>query len=258
MTGNHFYPSFVLCENLLIICVNSYFIIMALYYNLPVYKASYKLMKMLFACSSGFAREYKYTTGQELKNEGMSLIKNIYRANKAMDKVVHIGEARENLEMIRLFLRLMQDFGQLSLKKFVEINLAVEGVSKQLAAWEKYSQGKSMEKATPESSVATAQASARSKSNNPLASSEEFCPKSGHIARLHQKNRAINSAVILPLAGNRNTDGSFNNLGSNENSWSSSVSGGNAWNRNLNVGEARVYRGTNNQSAGLSVRCVKD
>ena len=142
---------------------------MALYYNLPVYKASYELMKMLFACSSGFAREYKYTTGQELKNEGMSLIKNIYRANKATDKVVHIEEARENLEMIRLFLRLMQDFGQLSLKKFVEINLAVEGVSRQLATWEKYSRGKSVDKKTPESSVATAQASVRSKSNNPLA-----------------------------------------------------------------------------------------
>ena len=231
---------------------------MALYYNLPVYKASYKLMILLFASSSGFAREYKYTTGQELKNEGMSLIKNIYRANKATDKVARIGEARENLEMIRLFLRLMQDFGQLSLKKFVEINLAVEEVSRQLAAWEKYSRGISMEKAPPESSVVKAQASARSKSNSPLAESEEFCPESGHIARLHQKNRAINSAAVLPLAGNRNTDGSFNNLGSNENSWSSSVSGGNAWNRNLNLGEARVNRNTNNQSNGFSVRCVKD
>jgi len=115
---------------------------MALYYNLPIYKASYKLMMMLFASSSGFAREYKYTVGQELKDEGLFLIKNIYRANKATDKIIHIGEARENLEVIRLFLRLMQDFRQLSLRKFVETNLAIEEVSKQLAAWEKYSQAK--------------------------------------------------------------------------------------------------------------------
>ncbi len=76
---------------------------MALYYNLPIYKASYKLVTMLFASSSGFAREYKYTAGQELKDEGLSLIKNIYRANKAIDKIVNIGDARENLEIIRLF-----------------------------------------------------------------------------------------------------------------------------------------------------------
>ncbi|HOI97933.1 MAG TPA: hypothetical protein PLA19_05545 [Candidatus Pacearchaeota archaeon] len=39
---------------------------MALYYNLPIYKASYKLITMLFANSSGFAREYKYTVGQDM------------------------------------------------------------------------------------------------------------------------------------------------------------------------------------------------
>ena len=60
---------------------------MALYYTLPVYKASYKLVILLFANSENFAREYKYTVGQDLKNEGSMLIKNIYRANKAMDKI---------------------------------------------------------------------------------------------------------------------------------------------------------------------------
>jgi len=154
---------------------------MALYYNLPIYKASYKLVIMLFANSSTFAREYKYTAGQELKHEGLLLIKNIYRANKATDKIIHIAEARENLEIIRLFLRLMQDLGQLSLKAFVETNQGIEEVSKQLAAWERYSKGK----IPPESPVARAQASARSKSNNPLALSEEFRPESGRIARLH-------------------------------------------------------------------------
>jgi hypothetical protein len=135
---------------------------------------------MLFANADNFAREYKYTTGQELKNEGLLLIKNIYRANKAMDKTVAIGEARENVEMIRLFVRLMQDFKQLGLKKFVEINISIEEVSKQLSAWEKYSKG--ARGAPPESSAVRAQASVRSNSNNPLALSEEFCPTPGHVA----------------------------------------------------------------------------
>lgn len=115
---------------------------MALYYNLPVYKASYKLVYLLFVETGSFAREYKYTIGQELKDEGMSLIKNIYRANKARNKASAIGEARENVEMIRLQLRLMQDFRQISLKKFVEINQAIEDVSRQLVLWEKYNKEK--------------------------------------------------------------------------------------------------------------------
>ena len=113
---------------------------MALYYTLPVYKESYKLVMMLFVSSNSFAREYKYTVGQDLKNEGTTLIKNIYRANKSADKTIYLNEARENLETIRLFLRLMQDFNQMSLKVFVEINQSIENASRQLTAWEKYSQ----------------------------------------------------------------------------------------------------------------------
>ena len=43
------------------------------------------------------------------------------------------------MEIIRLLVRLMQDFKQISLKSFVEINQAIEVVSKQLTAWGNYS-----------------------------------------------------------------------------------------------------------------------
>jgi len=151
---------------------------------------------MVFQTSSSFSREYKYTTGQDLKNEGTELIKNIYRANKAEDKIIYIAKAKENLEVIRLFIRLMQDFNQLGIKPFVEINQEIEIVSKQLAAWEKYSISKLSNstksksesnkniKVMPESFVARAQTSVHSKSNNPLIKikNEEFCPALGHIA----------------------------------------------------------------------------
>ncbi len=235
---------------------------MALYYTLPVYKASYKLVILLFSNSDNFAREYKYTVGQKMKEEGAELIKNIYRANKAMDKSAAIGEARENVEMIRLFVRLMQEFDQIGLKKFVEINLNIEEVSKQLANWEKYSSEKlKVEKSPPESSVARAQTSVRSKSHNPLVlTGEESRPITGHISRLHQKNRAINSEVIVPLAaaGNRNnSNGSMNNVGSNGNYWSSSINGTNAYNLNFNSGSVNSAN-NNNRANGFSVRCIKD
>jgi len=228
---------------------------MALYYTLPVYKASYKLVILLFANSENFAREYKYTTGQELKDQGMELIKNIYRANKAMDKAASIGQARENVEMIRLFVRLMQDFDQIGLKKFVEINLCIEEVSKQLANWEAYGKVKVT---PPESSVVRAQASVRSKSNNPLAFREEYRPNTGRVAWPHKKDRATNPEVMIPLAGNRNNgSGSMNNLGSNGNYWSSSINGANANNLNFNTGGVNPGN-NNNRGNGFSVRCLKD
>jgi len=110
----------------------------------------------------------------------------------------------------------------------------------------------------PESSVARAQASVHSKSNNPLAFlSEEFCPTSGHITQLHKKLCVINIVVIITVAGNRNnSNGSLNNVGSNGNYWSSTIDGTNSRNLNFNSANANMY--SNYRAFGFSVRCLKD
>lgn len=73
--------------------------------------------------------------------------------------------------------------------------------------------------------------------------------------RQKEKMIIFNSGL---LAGYRNTDGSFNNRGTNANIWSSLESGTNAWRRNLNSGNATVNRNANNKLYGFSVRCIKD
>jgi len=45
--------------------------------------------------------------------------------------------AREQIEVIRLLIRVMKDMKQISLKKFVTVNKSVENVSKQLSGWHK-------------------------------------------------------------------------------------------------------------------------
>ena len=68
----------------------------------------------------------------------------------------------------------------------------------------------------------------------------------------------IKTAGALP-GGNRNNNGSFNNLGNNANFWSSTEnSSSNAWNRNLNYNNADVNRNNNNKENGFSLRCTKD
>ncbi len=113
---------------------------MANYDNLPVYRESYSLLLDLFKFIKNFSREYKYTLGESMKKEAVEMITNIYRANssfrKRRDK---IRFARENLEAIRLFLRLSNDLGLIGLEKFVILNLRLEAVSKQLTGWERTS-----------------------------------------------------------------------------------------------------------------------
>jgi hypothetical protein len=59
------------------------------------------------------------------------------------------------------------------------------------------------------------------------------------------------------MAGNRNnSNGSLNNVGTNGNYWSSTVSGTNA--RNLNFNSSNANMNDNNRANGFSVRCLKD
>lgn len=115
---------------------------MAIYDNLPVYKTSYDLLVAIFGLARNFQRDYRYTLGEKLKEEMVALITNIYRANSRRDKGPLIEKARENIEVTRLYLRLLKDLKQVSLPKFVELNRKVEDVSKQLAGWGKYSDGR--------------------------------------------------------------------------------------------------------------------
>jgi len=110
---------------------------MATYDHLPVYKASYDLLVLLFQFTKDFSREYKFTIGESIKKETVAMITNIYRANSSYAKKDIIRGARENIETIRLFLRLLKDLKQVNIKKFVQINEKIESVSKQLTAWQK-------------------------------------------------------------------------------------------------------------------------
>ncbi|MBN1480418.1 hypothetical protein EH223_20385 [candidate division KSB1 bacterium] len=110
---------------------------MALYDELPVYKASYDLLLEIFKFTKNFAREYKYTIGESLKKETLELITLIYRANSKQEKWQTLQTAREHIEVVRLFVRLLKDLRQISLEKFVQVNKNIENVSKQLTGWQK-------------------------------------------------------------------------------------------------------------------------
>jgi len=112
---------------------------MAIYDTLPVYKVSYDFLLDLFKFTKNFDREYKYTLGEDLKRETTEMIANIYRANSAQSKRALLQAARENLEVVRLYLRLIKDLKQISLGKFVTLNEKIESVSKQLSAWQRSS-----------------------------------------------------------------------------------------------------------------------
>ncbi|HOE39015.1 MAG TPA: four helix bundle protein [Bacteroidales bacterium] len=110
---------------------------MALYNELPIYKAIYDLLLAIFKFTKDFSKEYKYTVGESLKKETIELLTLIYRANSRHQKDDVLQQAREQIEVIRLLIRVMKDMRQINIEKFVKINEVIENVSKQLTGWQK-------------------------------------------------------------------------------------------------------------------------
>jgi len=108
---------------------------MAIYENLPVYKASYDLLILTFQIIKEFKKEYKYNLWDTIKKEVINLISNIYKANYKTDKSRNIASAREKIELLRLYFRLSRDLRIITMNKYIEVNILVENISKQLTAW---------------------------------------------------------------------------------------------------------------------------
>ena len=113
---------------------------MAVFTSLPVYKSAYDLLVELHNRVTHFSREHKFTLGEKIKNETLSLIVNIYKANKSKkaNRMNYIEQARENIELTRLYIRLCKDLKIIGLKAFVFLNQKIEEVSKQLKGWYSY------------------------------------------------------------------------------------------------------------------------
>ena len=92
---------------------------MALYYDLPVFKAVYKLILLIYNLTKDFSKEYKYTLWQDLKKDSMVLMRSIYSANKAQNKKEYLAAFLDDFELLKLELRLCTDMKIISIKKQV-------------------------------------------------------------------------------------------------------------------------------------------
>ena len=112
------------------------------YYHLDVYKSSYKLLTEVYKSFRNLNREYKYTIGEKVKERVFEVLVGIYRANRSKDKVACLHKALEDVEYIRLSLRLLRDLGVLSEKKFVRLMQISEDVLVQFEKWKHYEEKK--------------------------------------------------------------------------------------------------------------------
>ena len=108
---------------------------MALYYDLPVFKEVYELILKIFEYTKDFPKEYKYTLGQDMKRDGIQLVRSIYRANKSKNKGEYLEQFLDDFEVLKLEIRLCVDMKILSIRKQAELSGMMESIGKQITGW---------------------------------------------------------------------------------------------------------------------------
>lgn len=115
---------------------------MAIYTNLPVYKASYALMLEIAWLMPDVPRDCRYTIGQDLRTKIMEIITLVYKANRTRHKVDIISKMRESLLEVQVYIRLMSDLRYISERKYVSLMEQTSAISKQMSSWEKSERNK--------------------------------------------------------------------------------------------------------------------
>lgn len=108
---------------------------MVLYSELPVYRDSYELLLDIYRLTSGFAHEYKYSLGQDMKRDVLALFRHLYHANRATDKTEHLEQFLEDFELLKLEIRICMDLKLLPLKKMAQLSQLMDSIGKQTTAW---------------------------------------------------------------------------------------------------------------------------
>lgn len=112
---------------------------MAIYENLPVFKAAYDLLIDVHRMNIDLTREYRHTVGEKLRNELIDLMVAIYKANTTddRDKERNLRSVSEHIVVVKIYMRLLHDLKQIPIKRFVALNEKTENVSRQTTAWRK-------------------------------------------------------------------------------------------------------------------------
>ena len=122
------------------------------YENLPVFKAVYDVLMKSLTASRHFAKDYRYSLGEDMKRALFAVLLNVYRANKQTDKqqrIASIEAAEEKMMEVRLLCRILNDSKQMPKNLYAQMAFDMVEVDKHPANWKRYQQTSSNPKTSP-------------------------------------------------------------------------------------------------------------
>lgn len=111
---------------------------MVLYNKLPIYRDAYQLLLEIYQITNKFARDFKYTLGQDMKRDVLTMFRDLYGANISVEKrIEYLDNFLTAFELLKVEMRLCADLKILSINKLAQLSLIMDCIGKQASAWRK-------------------------------------------------------------------------------------------------------------------------
>ena len=101
--------------------------------SLPAFKVAYELCLYLCKLCSKFSKNYRYSLGENLRKTAVLLCENLYLATKIEKHTFKfISSSAEELNRLRIQIRLLKDLQQITIKQWAYINREIDDLQKNL------------------------------------------------------------------------------------------------------------------------------
>jgi hypothetical protein len=129
---------------------------MALHTELNIHKTARELFAVSIEASKDMRRDFKHILGTEIRKECVAIVLRIIRANAAEDKVPHIGQLLESVEVINTLMQACLDAKLISPAIYGKAIGLTTSIGRQAGGWRKASiAAAARKKAEPASSLVT-------------------------------------------------------------------------------------------------------
>ena len=110
---------------------------MGLHQNLPIHKSCYDLLSLTTDITKNLPRDFKAGLGGAVRDECIKLLVLIARANSTANKVPHITEMVERVQVVEFLLRIFADKRFISPKQHANAIQITVSIGKQATGWKK-------------------------------------------------------------------------------------------------------------------------
>jgi hypothetical protein len=106
-------------------------------FDIPIFKRTYDLYKTFYGYRTVIPKQDRYTIWQRSEDTLLNLLQEILLASQMYksEKIPALEKASTNLNLLRVFLRLMKEVKTLDNKKYIALQSLVDEIGRMLGGW---------------------------------------------------------------------------------------------------------------------------